>query len=218
MKKYKIFDVIGPMMIGPSSSHTAGAAKIGKVARDIYGKDFNSVTFYLHGSFQTTLEGHGSDRALVGGVLGFKPDDDRLVDSLNIANEKRINFSFINKDLGYVHPNTIQVVFHGEEDFYVTASSIGGGKIRIIDINGITVDMLGEYPSVVINYKDRLGIIADIANVMKENSLSIASFKVTRKGENASLVTELDDKFNEDVLNRIREIDNIKHVIGIDSF
>lgn len=103
MKKYDIFEIMGPTMIGPSSSHTAGAARIGMMARNIYGKEFNNVTFYLHGSFQTTYQGHGSDRALVGGVMGMMPDDERLVDSLNIAKEIGLDVKFKMIDLGFVH-------------------------------------------------------------------------------------------------------------------
>ena len=174
MKKYNLFDVIGPIMVGPSSSHTAGAARIGKAARDIYGKKFSSVTFYLHGSFQTTLEGHGSDRALVGGILGFEPDDDNLVNSLTIANEKGISYSFINQDLGFVHPNTIKVVLHNdEEDFYIIGSSIGGGKIKIININGLEAEVTGDKPTIVAVYEDRLGIIVDILLVLRNNKISV---------------------------------------------
>lgn len=220
MKKYNLFDVIGPIMVGPSSSHTAGAARIGKSARDIYGKDFSSVTFYLHGSFQTTLEGHGSDRALVGGILGFEPDDDNLVNSLTIANEKGISYSFINQDLGFVHPNTIKVVLHNddEEDFYIIASSIGGGKIKIININGLDAEVTGDKPTIVSVYEDRLGIIVDILLVLRNNKISVGNLRVERKEDTARLVMELDTPFSQKIIDEINEMNTVRYCIGIEPF
>ncbi len=219
MKKYNLFDVIGPIMVGPSSSHTAGAARIGKAARDIYGKKFSSVTFYLHGSFQTTLEGHGSDRALVGGILGFEPDDDNLVNSLTIANEKGISYSFINQDLGFVHPNTIKVVLHNdEEDFYIIGSSIGGGKIKIININGLEAEVTGDKPTIVAVYEDRLGIIVDILLVLRNNKISVGNLKVERKENTARLVMELDTPFNQKIIDEINEMNTVSYCIGIEHF
>lgn len=217
MKKYDIFDIMGPIMIGPSSSHTAGAARIGKMAKVIYARDISKVEFLLHGSFQTTYQGHGSDRALVGGVLGFDPDDERLVDSLDIAKENGIDFSFGNIDLGYVHPNTIRVVFEDDkgDQFYVTGSSIGGGKIEIIDINGIVVRFTGEYPTIVAEYQDRFGMIADISQILTRNNISIASLRVTRDEKIAQMVMELDQPFNDDVLNSISSMPEIINSIGI---
>lgn len=219
MKKYNLFDVIGPIMVGPSSSHTAGAARIGKAARDIYGKKFSSVTFYLHGSFQTTLEGHGSDRALVGGILGFEPDDDNLVNSLTIANEKGISYSFINQDLGFVHPNTIKVVLHNdEEDFYIIGSSIGGGKIKIININGLEAEVTGDKPTIVAVYEDRLGIIVDILLVLRNNKISVGNLKVERKENTARLVMELDTPFSQKIIDEINEMNTVSYCIGIEHF
>ncbi len=219
MKKYNLFDVIGPIMVGPSSSHTAGAARIGKAARDIYGKKFSSVTFYLHGSFQTTLEGHGSDRALVGGILGFEPDDDNLVNSLTIANEKGISYSFINQDLGFVHPNTIKVVLHNdEEDFYIIGSSIGGGKIKIININGLEAEVTGDKPTIVAVYEDRLGIIVDILLVLRNNKISVGNLKVERKENTARLVMELDTPFSQKIIDGINEMNTVSYCIGIEHF
>lgn len=220
MKKYSLFDVIGPIMVGPSSSHTAGAARIGKAARDIYGKDFTAVTFYLHGSFQTTLQGHGSDRALVGGSLGFEPDDDRLVESLDIAKDQGLSYSFVNQDLGFVHPNTIKVVLHSEdeEDFYVIASSIGGGKIKIININGLEAEVTGDKPTIVAVYEDRLGIIVDILSILRANKISVGNLKVERKDQTARLVMELDTPFTQSIIDEINKMDTVRYCIGIEKF
>lgn len=135
MREYSIFDILGPIMIGPSSSHTAGAARLGKEALKIVGEDFKSVIFYLHGSFAQTYKGHGTDRALVAGVLGMEPDDDRLRDALDIARDKGIEVEFIPTDLGpSKHPNTVKMVFIKEDGSKeeVTGSSIGGGNVELI--------------------------------------------------------------------------------------
>lgn len=217
MKKYEMFEILGPIMIGPSSSHTAGAARIGKMCRDIYGKEAEKVTFCLHGSFQTTYEGHGSDRALVGGILGMEPDDENLVNSLNIAKEKGLDFKFIPEDLGFVHPNTIKVIFHEEDgkDFYVTGSSIGGGKIEIIDINGIKIKFTGEFPTIIAEYQDKFGMIAAIALVLTRNNISIANLSVNRTDNLAQMVMELDQRFNDDVVKSIKAIPEIIRLIAI---
>src|SRR5699024_10202942 len=115
MKDYGVFDILGPVMIGPSSSHTAGAARLAKVAKDVVDSEFHEVTFYLHGSFGKTFEGHGTDKALVAGILGMEPSDEDLRNSFEIANSKNIDFEFIEADLGYQHPNTLKIVFEFED-------------------------------------------------------------------------------------------------------
>ncbi len=222
MKKYKLFEILGPTMIGPSSSHTAGACRLGLMARKVFNKKFERVDFYLHGSFQTTYQGHGSDRAFVGGVMGFEPDDERLSQSLDIAKEEglEVNFKMIN--LEFVHPNTVKIVLFenkdDEEGFSVTGSSIGGGKIKIFDINGITVDFTGAKPTIVGNYHDRFGMIRDICIILTNHDISIANLRVSREEEIADFVMELDHDFNPEVVKGIQDIDNIINVIGIEAF
>lgn len=135
MREYSVFDILGPIMIGPSSSHTAGAARLGKEAREIVGEDFKSVKFYLHGSFAATYKGHGTDRALVAGTLGMEPDDEHLRDALQIAKDKDIDVEFIPADLGTdKHPNTVKMVFIMKEgsEKEVMGSSIGGGNVLML--------------------------------------------------------------------------------------
>ena len=135
MREYSVFDILGPIMIGPSSSHTAGAARLGKEAREIVGEDFKAVKFYLHGSFAATYKGHGTDRALVAGTLGMEPDDEHLRDALQIAKEKGIDVEFIPADLGTdKHPNTVKMVFIMKDgtEKEVTGSSIGGGNVLML--------------------------------------------------------------------------------------
>lgn len=135
MREYSVFDILGPIMIGPSSSHTAGAARLGKEAREIVGEKFKAITFYLHGSFAETYKGHGTDRALVAGALGMEPDDDRLKDALNIAKSEGIEIEFIPADLGEdKHPNTVKMVFTKEDgtEQEIIGSSIGGGNVQML--------------------------------------------------------------------------------------
>ena len=153
MKNYGVFDILGPVMIGPSSSHTAGAARLGKIGQEIVDGNFYKVTFYLHGSFAKTYKGHGTNRALVAGVLGMDPSDERIKDSLNIAKEKGIDIEFVETDLGYEHPNTVKMIFHykNKDDYYIIGSSIGGGNILITNINGNKVEFSG-----ITNYSNKI--------------------------------------------------------------
>ena len=140
MKEYTSFEILGPIMVGPSSSHTAGACKIGRVAAKICPKNYESVDFYLHGSFAYTYKGHGTDKALLGGIMGFETFDDSIRDAYKIADTRGINYKFIPTNLGEdYHPNTVKVVFNYKDDTseYVIGSSIGGGNIIILEINGI---------------------------------------------------------------------------------
>lgn len=137
MANIGIFDVLGPIMIGPSSSHTAGAARLGKIARTIVNKPIKDVTFLLHGSFKETYKGHGTDRALVAGILGMMPDDERLRDALLIAEKEGLEVHFLPADLGQVHPNTVKILMTDCDDinWEVLGSSIGGGLVEIYEIN-----------------------------------------------------------------------------------
>lgn len=205
MKDYSAFDVLGPIMVGPSSSHTAGAARLGKIASEVAGTDFYKVEFYLHGSFAETYQGHGTDKALVAGILGFEPDDERLRDSFNIAKSKNIDYEFIPTDLGYVHPNTVKLVFKykNKDDFFIIGSSIGGAAIIIIDINGIEVEFTGSYPTLIVKYTDQKGVISKISSAIAEAEVNIATMKVTREKNTATMICEVDSSLNEDSINKI---------------
>lgn len=203
MKKYKAFDVVGPVMVGPSSSHTAGACRIGNSALAISGgKAFSKVDFNLHGSFASTYMGHGTDMALVGGVCGIGPGDERLRDSFAIAREKGIEYRFIETDLGDVHPNTVEIVFYYDdgESLSVTGSSIGGGNIAIVGINEIPVYFNNEYPTLIVQYKEQPGIISYISTVLASNDYNIETI-VTQKDEDlVTLIVETTESVDHDLL------------------
>lgn len=213
MSNISSFDIIGPIMVGPSSSHTAGAARLGKVARAIAGMNFKKVTFHLHGSFAKTYKGHGTDRALVAGILGMEPYDERLKYSLDIAKQKNIDVEFIEADLGEVHPNTVKIVFSDQLDnkFEVTGSSIGGGNIIITEINGDKVEFTGEYPTLIVKQKDVKGIISSVTAILASQNINIATMKVTRraKGREALMVIETDVEISDYILKVIEKIENI---------
>ncbi len=213
MSSLSSFDIIGPIMVGPSSSHTAGAARLGKVAMSIAGGNFKKVIFYLHGSFAKTYRGHGTDRALVAGVLGMETYDDRLKYSLDIAKEKGIEIEFVESDLGDVHPNTVKIVFYKEDGtkFEVVGSSIGGGNIIITEINGDKVEFTGDYPTLIVKQKDVKGMISSVTAILASQNINIATMRVTRraKGKEALMIIETDAEISEYVLKVIEKVENI---------
>lgn len=219
MKTYGVFDILGPIMIGPSSSHTAGAARLGKVARSIAGGRVSEVTFLLHGSFGKTYKGHGTDRALVAGILGMEPCDKRLRDALEIATEQGLKYEFKEYDLGDEHPNTVKFLIKDKDGnkCEVVGSSIGGGNIQISEVNGNKVEFTGAYPTIIISHKDLPGIVSKVTKLLYEDDINIAFMKVFRnqKGKEATMVFEVDHEIAKDILVRIKEIDSIEKVIVI---
>lgn len=217
MKDYGVFDILGPIMIGPSSSHTAGAARLGKIAKEIVGIEFNKVVFYLHGSFAKTFEGHGTDKALVAGILGMDPSDELLSESFEIAKSKGVEYKFVEADLGYQHPNTVKIVFKFDEnqDIYITGSSIGGGNILITDINGNHVEFTGDYPTTLIKYVDQKGVISRISAILSHNEINIATMKVVRESNIATMIVETDSNIDEKIIYAIEELEEILYIKGI---
>lgn len=188
--EYTAFEIMGPIMVGPSSSHTAGACKIASVARKICGEGFDSVDFYLHGSFAHTYKGHGTDKALVGGMLGFKPDDSRIREAFALAKEANCKWEFFTVDLGEkYHPNSVKIVFHYDDrDEYIIGSSIGGGAIIIVNINGIDVEFRGMFPTILLQYYEQSGVIAYVSSILSGNQYSIESIN-TVKNNLTNIVT-----------------------------
>lgn len=213
MEQYSIFDIIGPTMVGPSSSHTAGAAKVAYICRKIFGRPIQKATFYLHGSFATTYQGHGTDKALVGGVCGMKPDDPRIADSFSVARDMGIHIDFYKKDLGEVHPNTVKIVFESPDGYTqeMIGSSIGGGKAKIIAIDNIDVTITGLYTAIIAQHIDRPGFVANISRVLANNEINIAFMKLFRehKGEHAVIVIETDDNIPQEALRQIEALPNL---------
>ncbi len=208
MKEYSSFEILGPIMVGPSSSHTAGACKIARLAAKICPDDYESVEFYLHGSFAFTYKGHGTDRALLGGIMGFKTYDSSIRNAYEIADERGIKYSFIPMNLGEnYHPNTVKIKFNykDRDSEYVIGSSIGGGNMKIVDINGIEVDYDGKFPTLLFQYPEQKGVIADVSTILAEESYNIESIN-TSKDDLTNIVTltvELAEGASESVLNKL---------------
>ena len=215
MKKYGLFDILGPVMIGPSSSHTAGAARLGKIAMQIADKDFYEVDFLLHGSFASTYKGHGSDKALVAGVLGMDPEDANLRISFNLAKKENLQYNFIPTDLGSAqHPNTVKIVFKykDKENYYVTGSSIGGGSIIITDINGVPVEFTGNMSTIILTYDDRKGVVHQVSSILVKHELNIGTMTVSRTDGIATLICEVDNNMDEETMNEIQALEDINYM------
>ena len=219
MANVGVFDVLGPIMIGPSSSHTAGAARLGKIANKIVNNEIKEVTFLLHGSFAKTYKGHGTDRALVAGILGMDPDDERLRDSLQVAKEEGIAIEFVPSDFGDAHPNTVKMLIkdvNGTE-WSVMGSSIGGGLVEITEVNGNRVEITGEYHTLITCHNDKVGTVAKVSTMLAEENINIACMKLVRsqKGQGATMTLELDGTASDHIIEKIRTIDGINRVISI---
>lgn len=219
MKSVGVFDILGPVMVGPSSSHTAGAARLGKVARAVANGPLKSVKFLLHGSFGKTYKGHGTDRALVAGILGMEPSDIRLRDSLQIAEDQGLQIEFIEQELGDVHPNTVKFIMETERGNIceVVGSSIGGGSISITEVNGNIVEFNGDYPTLIITHQDVPGAVSKVTSILYYEGINIAFMKVFRKqkGKAATMVFEVDNSLSDSVIDEIKEIESISRVIRI---
>lgn len=219
-KNMSVFDIIGPNMIGPSSSHTAGALRIARLARNMVKLPIKSVKFVLYGSFAMTYKGHGTDRALVGGILGYDTEDARIRDSFIYAKEEGLTYSFeldiLKKD---VHPNTVDIVLTSmnDEDTTVTGVSVGGGRAVIKKINGVDIDLSGDYNTVVIRHRDLTGVVASITNILSTFNINIAFMKLYRenKGAIAYSIIEADDEIMSDVIERIEELANVSQAFLI---
>ena len=211
-----IFTVAGPIMIGPSSSHTAGAAKLGRVAKQIVGREFNRVEFYLHGSFEKTGKGHGTDRALLAGVMGICEDDERLPNSFEIAKERGIDFSFDSITLENSHENAVRIIFYmdNEKLSQIEGASIGGGEILITKINGYDVKLRGNLTTIFVRQNDKKGVISHIARILNDNDINIATMNVSRsaKAADAMCIVEVDGDISQEVAEALADYKEIKFV------
>ena len=215
MKYNSVFDIIGPVMIGPSSSHTAGAARIGRAARSIFGRQPKKATITLYGSFAKTYKGHGTDIALIGGLLGFDTFDNRIVDAIVIAKDIGFDVQFIISEDEADHPNTARVFIEDDNGtLELVGISIGGGKAEIIEINGFKLKISGLAPSLIVLHEDRFGVIASVSNVLSKFEINIAYMEVARKekGSLALMVMETDQPIDHYVIEEIESLNYVKRV------
>jgi L-serine dehydratase len=217
-----LLDIIGPVMVGPSSSHTAGACRIGLLARCLVGGTPHRARIELHGSFARTGEGHGTDKAIVGGLMGFRPDDERLRDALGIAEREGLEYRFEKTTLGEdsdVHPNTVRItVERDRRSAVMVGSSLGAGRVLVTNIDGYPVEVTGNYHTIVLVAEDIPGSVARIAGILADHGLNIATLRLTRKerGGDAFMVIELDDEPGVDVRDQVRQLPWVRWAFRLD--
>jgi L-serine dehydratase len=217
-----LLDIIGPVMVGPSSSHTAGACRLGLLARCLVGGTPDRARIELHGSFARTGEGHGTDKAIVGGLMGFRPDDERIRDALGIAEREGLDYRFEKTTLGEeneVHPNTVRVTIErGDRSSVMVGSSLGAGRVLVTEIDGYPVEVTGNYHTIVLVAEDVPGSVARIATILAEDGINIATLRLTRKqrGGDAFMVIEVDEQPDEKVRTDIRALPWVRWAFRLD--
>lgn len=214
-----MFEALGPVMIGPSSSHTAGAARLARVAALAVQGDFDRVDFALHGSFARAYMGHGTDRALVAGVLGMREDDDRLPNAFAIAAERGLKYSFSEEEMRDVHENTVRMTFNMTDGSVqiVTGSSIGGGQILITSINGFDVEYTAQSNAIIIAQYDRKGVISHVTGALAEHDINIGVMRLSRRarGDVACTIIEVDAHISPNIVAELRALPDIISVRAI---
>ena len=211
-----IFDIIGPVMVGPSSSHTAGAVRIGYIAGKLMGEPIAKAEILLYGSFLATGKGHGTRKALVAGLLGMKPDDMRIPDSFEIAKEHGIEVAFGESALRDAHPNTAQIFLTSVTDkkLEVVGESLGGSRINIAQIDGISTNFSGDYPTLVVHNMDQPGHVAEVTSMLAHKSVNIAAMQLYRagRGGNSVMVLECDQEVPKESIQWLAHLEGIEKV------
>lgn len=211
-----LFDILGPVMVGPSSSHTAGAVRIGRVARALLGQKPVRAQLLLHGSFASTGKGHGTHQALIAGLLGLAPDDSRVPDSFALAKEQGLEFSFGTCILRDVHPNSVLITLDGAEGGHleVGASSPGGGRIRVFQVDGLDTSFNGELPTLVVHNSDQPGCVSQVTGVLANRGINVATLQLNRggRGGSAVMVIQCDQPIPQEAAGEIRALPGILRV------
>ena len=208
-----VFDILGPVMIGPSSSHTAGAARIGFVAHALLGAPAVRADILLHGSFAKTYRGHGTDKALLAGVMGMRPDDVRIREAPEIARRNGIRVNITTGEIEGAHPNTARVTLTdaGGRTVCIVGSSVGGGNILVRSVNGMDVAFTGQHTTLIVLHRDTPGIIAEVTDVLGRAGVNICNFRLSRqeRGGEAVMTIELEGRFGNGLSEAIRALPNV---------
>ncbi len=211
-----VFDIIGPVMVGPSSSHTAGAVRIGLIAKKLLGEELKSAVINLYGSFLDTGKGHGTQKAIVAGLLGMQPDDIRIPHSLELAKEARLQITFGEAELKDAHPNTAQLFLTGvsNRQLEVVGESLGGSRINIAQIDGISTNFSGDYPTLVVHNQDQPGHVAEVTSMLSHKMVNIAAMHLYRanRGGEAVMVVECDQEIPKEGLQWLLRVEGIVKV------
>lgn len=216
MKYRSAFDIIGPVMIGPSSSHTAGAARIGRVARTLFGRQPTKAEIYLYGSFAKTYKGHGTDVAIVGGILDYDTFDERIPGSLQLAEQLGMEIVFSVEEAVVDHPNTVRIkLFDDDKEMELVGISIGGGSIEIIELNSFALKLTGEHPAILVVHNDQFGVISKVTYLLAQHEINIGHMEVSRKekGKMALMVIEVDQNIDQNLMDEIAQLPHINQVI-----
>lgn len=216
MKQSSLFDAISPIMIGPSSSHTAGAVRLGLLARNIYDNKIKKIVFVLYNSYAKTGFGHGTDKGLLAGILGLAVDDVRIKNVFDLPEAKEFEYAYEYKEDFNRHPNSVDFIFenNGGQKMIISGDSVGAGNVRIIKINDFSVNIAGDYNSLIINYKDMAGMISKVTGIIQTQNVNIASLICERnaKGEEASMCICLDGELDYGIIEKIKQIPDIYFV------
>ncbi|MDZ5711681.1 L-serine ammonia-lyase, iron-sulfur-dependent subunit beta [Jeotgalibacillus haloalkalitolerans] len=218
MKYKSVFDIIGPVMIGPSSSHTAGAARIGKMARELFGRDPEWANISFYGSFAKTYKGHGTDVAIIGGIMDFETDDERIIEAKRIAREKGIRIKIREEEALTDHPNTARIKLGDKNgEMELVGISIGGGKIEIIELNGFELSLTGHHPAILVVHEDRFGAVAAVSTVLARHKMNIGKMDVSRQdvGKMALMTIEVDQHIEDALLEELKALPEVTQVTKI---
>ena len=213
MEQKSLFSVISPIMVGPSSSHTAGAVRLGLMARNIYKNEFKKVKFVLYNSFAKTGFGHGTDKGLLAGVLGYSVDEICIKNIFDIVDN--IEYSYEYREDISCHPNSVDIIL--DDKMTVSGDSVGAGEIRINNINGFSANIDGSYDTLLLMYKDVPGMISQVSDIIQKQKVNIASLHCDRssKGGTASMYLALDIPVGDDVVNQVKQIKDVFFVTNI---
>lgn len=214
MKKSTLFDIISPVMIGPSSSHTAGAVRLGLLAKNIYKNTPKKVVFKLYNSYAHTGKGHGTEKGLLAGVLGLSVDDRRIKNIFESDIAKEIDYSFEYYDNFKYHPNAVEMIFEGENKMFIAGESVGAGEVAIRKINDFNVKLTGKYNTLILVYKDMPGMISQVTSILQSKNINIASLICDRnaKGKEASMIISIDGNIDSSVVETVEEIPEVYFV------
>lgn len=218
MKYKSVFDIIGPVMIGPSSSHTAGAARIGRVARSLFNREPKWAKISFYGSFAQTYRGHGTDVAIIGGLLDYDTFDERIIDSIQLATKNGMEIEFIKEEAIPNHPNTARVKIGDDRgELELVGISIGGGKIEITELDGFELRLSGNHPAILVFHNDKYGTIASVSNVLAKYLINIGHMEVARKevGKQSLMTIEVDENIDNSVIKELETLENIIRVTKI---